>query len=591
MSDPLKSPESIIQDFSHNVEDLQTFILTSKKRSLSDSQRKIILKSRISEIKTCYNDLTRHPDMDLEARSEALFDSIPKLTDTLNSMDFSNFELIYFEINALINSFASALITLHSVGDLWSMQGSATLLVQIIIGLPKIDHLPAQLQGSLNDPEYLDRWKATFNCLQFSAETYTGVISSIKTIGFSDFIYWVNQSYFYLNLVDYYFSIFEFENIAKVLKTNPNYFFRLTYILCSSFQNLIEHSHELLIILGTKWPVEINTAGLFEDRSLSGYLQLLKHVKENNKTALTKLDDIFKTGIWTMNDNPKQSDYVKAIININRLYDYYGAYIESLKVIEPEFNKLFSNSKNRTLIKGLIKAIELNDWTLSYYEKMVGSRDNIFNSPFANSYTDKIGQQLEIVSLLVICTGNIDHLENSLKKFEWLFSNEKITQFKSLIIRKFLVELFIATKLIKKDYVEKLYSELPTIQELLVNLPRDFTSFIILENIIGFLLGRKNDLSKDEILIKINKNGLIVGGDIHLYNEFQEYVEYVIQTLKGENFLFSEQLLNRKSYFNIIDPITWLIPDFNVIFKNKLPSPLYYLPFNRRCDGIVNNIK
>ena len=100
-----------------------------------------------------------------------------------------------------------------------------------------------------------------------------------------------------------------------------------------------------------------------------------------------------------MNDNPKQSDYVKAIININRLYDYYGAYIESLKVIEPELKKLFSNSKNRTLIKGLIKAIELNDWTLSYYEKMVGSRDNIFNSPFANSYTDKIGQQLQIESL------------------------------------------------------------------------------------------------------------------------------------------------------------------------------------------------
>ena len=591
MSDPssYQNSDSIIQDFFYSVKDLRDFVFASKKRALDEANIKILLKKRIASIKTNYNTLTRNMNIEPEARSNVLFESISKLTDVINSMDFSNFELIWFEINALINSFASALISLHAQGDIWSIQGSATLLVQIILGLPQIDHLPSLLgTASIEDPEYLDRWKVTFNCLQFSAETYNGVIYAVKIAGLKDFTHWVNQSYYYLSLLDHYFTIFDFENIAQVLRKDPGYYFKMVYILCSSLQIFIELSLLLIKKLGSKWPVDISTSGLFEDRSLAGFLHLINHVKENTKVAVDKVNEVFKSGIWSLNDNPLQADYFKSMLQFNKLYAYYASYINSLKVVEPESHKLSSKSPNDAVIRSLTESVSLNDWVLSYYDQQAGSHENILNSHFASAYIDIVHQRFELVALLAISTDDTNLLENYFENLNWLISNEKTIQVGSLVFKKFLVELFIATRLGKKDLIQNLFSELGTIQDSIVNQSRDFTASVLLENILGYLVGEKGIPTKDEVLVKINKNGIIASGDIHLVSEFQDYVDYLLQTLKGEKFDLSEKLLVRKSFFNISDSLTWLIPDFNVIFKEKLTIPLFYLPFNRSCDGIID---
>ena len=589
MPDPVTSPELIIQDFSDSVHDLRNFVLESKKRLLEDSQRKVLMKNKLGRLKLTYNALIGHMTMESEARSKVLFDSIPVLTDVINSTSNTGiFELIWLELSAMINSLASALIALHSQGDIWSIQGSATLLIQIIGGLPKIDHLPSLLNAPVDDPEYLDRWIVTFNCLQLSAATYMGVVYAIKTVNLSDLIFWTNQSYFYLSLLNKFFEIYEWEKIATILKKRPQTLFNLTLIMCSAFQNLIEHSFLLIKLLGTTWPTEIETLGLFDDRSLGGFLNLIRHVTQINQKALEKVNELFKNGMWTINDNPLQTQPIKDLIDLNKIYDYYSSYIETLKIIEPEFQKLTSNSNNEVINTAISTTLTLNEKFLTFIEQQVGSRDNVLSSPLGTQFIDVVEQRLELFCLLAVCKSNPKIILVEFENLTWLFESAKPTQFSNLFIKKLFIELYIFTKFPDITYLEKIYKNLPAILESLILRPRDFSAILILESILGVLLEKKPIPMKDDILIKINKNGLINSGDYHLYNEFQEYIDYLIQVFKSEDLIFSEPFLTRKTFFNITDSMTWLIPDFNVLFKSKLPIPLYYLPFNRYCDGIVN---
>ena len=72
--------------------------------------------------------------------------------------------------------------------------------------------------------------------------------------------------------------------------------------------------------------------------------------------------------------------------------------------------------------------------------------------------------------------------------------------------------------------------------------------------------------------------------------EFQDYIDYLIPALNGEPSILSENLLNRKTSINVFDSTTWLIPDFNQSFKQDVKIPIFYLPFNRPVDGIINKI-
>ena len=118
--------------------------------------------------------------------------------------------------------------------------------------------------------------------------------------------------------------------------------------------------------------------------------------------------------------------------------------------------------------------------------------------------------------------------------------------------------------------------------------PREFTTLIILELIIGVFFKKQEIPNQDQVLISINKNGLISGGDYHLLNEFQEYIDYLIPALHGEASILSEILIDRKTFVNSFDAITWLIPDFNHIFKYQIKIPVFFLPFNRGVDGVID---
>ncbi len=210
MSSPTPSATEIISDFANAIDDIRDFVFASKKRALHDTQLKVLLKSKINRIKSSYNALISQPQIDSDASSKLLFESIPKLTDVCNNISHEGvFELIWLELNAIINSLAASLITIHSKSDVWSVQGSATLLVQIISGIPKVDQLPSLVGRSIDDPEYLDHWRVTFNYLQFTAATYFGVIYAVKTANLSDLITWINQGFFYLSVIDNYFLSFE----------------------------------------------------------------------------------------------------------------------------------------------------------------------------------------------------------------------------------------------------------------------------------------------------------------------------------------------------------------------------------------------
>ena len=86
---------------------------------MDDPQRKVILKNKLNSLKANINNLVFNMKIESETRSKLLFDAIPKLTDVSNFISpHGILELIYLEINALINALAVALIGTHSKDDI-----------------------------------------------------------------------------------------------------------------------------------------------------------------------------------------------------------------------------------------------------------------------------------------------------------------------------------------------------------------------------------------------------------------------------------------------------------------------------------------
>lgn len=585
MSTPVPSAQETIEEFSFSIDDIRDFVFASKKRALDDTQLKVILKNKINRIKSSFNNLISHFQVDSETRSKLLFESIPKLTDVCNNIDHTSFELIWLELDAMINSFAASLIGIHSKGDIWSVQGSATLLVNIISGIPQVDHLPTLVGRSIEDPEYLDHWRVTFNYLQFTAATYFGVIYAVKTVNLSDIITWSNQGFYYFSLLDNYFLSFEWEKIAQVHKHQPENFFILTNTVASTFINFVEYILILLKRFGSNWPSEINTQGLFEDRSFDGLISYIDHLKTYVLNAIQKVNELYSTGMWSANDNPTQSEPYKQLLEQVTLYDYYLAFVEALKTADPSLPKPRSIESG---IEKLTKALDLNEWVLQNIESQFGDRTSLLQSYLGSEFADTLEQRLELLALNSIFVNNPSLFQSDNEKYGWAFANADPQQYADLLLKKLLVGIFLAAKFDLKDKFPELFDEVIRLKELLQFRPRDFTTLIILELIIGFFFKNLEIPTSDQVFISINKNGLISGGDYHLLNEFQEYIDYLIPALHGEPSNLSEVLIDRKTLINSFDSITWLTPDFDHVFKSQIKIPIFFLPFNRAVDGIIN---
>ena len=587
MSIPTPSAEETISEFASAIDDIREFVITSKKRALHDTQLKVIIKNKIGRIKTASNTLASHITMDSESRSQAFFDSIPKLIDVLNAIKQDGmFELIWLEINALINSFAASLITFHSKGDIWTVQGSATLLVQIISGIPKVENLPALTDGSSEDPDFLDRWFATFNCLQYSAATFTGVIYAIKTVKLTDLIYWANQAFYYYSLLEEFFNLFKWEKIANAMKKRPQTFFVNVFTISTIFQGVIDHCLLLFKRLGLDWPTEIYSYNIFDDHSIPGLFNLIQHIRQFSKIALAKITELNNTGIWSLNDNPFESDAIKNLIDFDKIYDYYTSYVKALEVAVPFIDK---KTEKKEILETLDKALELNNWYLSYTENQVGDRENLLTSFLGTQFIDIANRRLELLALESIFSQSITVYKSKYQEIDWIFHKADPLQYSDIFLRKLFVELFLSTKISPIYSFEELLAEIIRLKNLLEFRPRDITALVVLELITEMFLDKCTLPNKEKIFVTINKSGLINGGDYHLFDEFQDYIEFLLLSFQGGPSFMGDQLLRHKTSINPFDSNTWLIPDFNKPFKGKYSIPIYYLPFNRSGDGIIDD--
>ena len=307
-------------------------------------------------------------------------------------------------------------------------------------------------------------------------------------------------------------------------------------------------------------------------------------LKEKVTTALNKVNELFANGMWTANDNPAQTGPIKNLKELLSIYDYYYAYIDAIKDIHP-IKPNFKEKKQ--ILMRLQKALQLNDWFLNYTENQSDTRTNLLNSFLGSQFVDLVEQRVELLTLYSIFENSVTMYSTEFQKVSWVFQEADPLQFSDVFLRKVLAELFLSTKFDTNFKLEELVTEIVKFKELIQFRPRDFTALLVLEFLLEYFIHDTTFPSKDEVLIKINKNGLINGGDYHLFNEFQDYLDYLINALHEETSILSEELLRRKTLVNIFDSITWLVPDFNKAFKEKIKIPIYYLPFNRAVDGIV----
>jgi hypothetical protein len=248
-------------------------------------------------------------------------------------------------------------------------------------------------------------------------------------------------------------------------------------------------------------------------------------------------------------------------------------------------------TKDTYQVEIISKAIALNRWYLSYLEKQVGERANLLGSPLGSQYVDILEQRLELLVIKVMLEKNISFYLNDLSNYNWIFLEADPSQYGNIFLRKLLSDLYLSTQDFSSFDYDILIPELKRLKESLRFRPRDYTALAILELILDTLHRGISIPKLEDILIFINKYGLINGGDYHLYPEFQEYIEFLLNSFHGDVSNLNNQFLDRRTFLNPFDSTSWLIPDFNRVFKNKITIPVYYLPFNRANDGIIQSGK
>ncbi len=568
-------------DLIHALDDLLEFLETSRERQLGTSHKVMLINRRINSIKEATNRLIAELHTDPERLVTTLSIAITTLNNILTKIpNEKDYQTVWLELTASHNLLLGVFATYYQQGtDMTRLQAQANLLSRLLVGIPKIEKIPTL--PPKEDPNYRKSLTALLNAVMSAESVYTAALTAIPTMHYEDFINWANNAFRYASLVLKVSDLLVYEEIYKNDPLNRNIFFeRVTVTLLPIIR---AYSIPLLTYskLGELWPQEIDSHGFIEPPIHLGLIRLAEKLEEKMDARLDELQRLYDEGILDRNDDPSRRDEIQNVVLIGRhVFKTWKVTIEAL------YSSLITQDP---------QSLELIERAIQYQQDAFDDVMQIAQK--ASPSTSSIATQLalEIVEQLIplfvlksIQMNNSSVFHASLSPFLPLLEQVPVQQNPNLHFLRILAEIYVDAHAGDPLNHSRLIYHL---QELAKKTspfwPRHRVAIKILLWTLTLIFDQPDLDSLEQQMAKTLQSEIIMGGQKHLEQAFVNYYNSLLQAAKGIEPVYD--FVSGSIEINILDPYTWLIPDFSKYTKEKQLGNILYIPFNTNRMGIIHS--
>ncbi len=562
------------------LDDLLEFLTTSRERQLETNHKVMLINRRINSIKEAANKLIAELHTDPERLVETLSIAVTALNNVLTRIPNEDaYQTVWLELTASHNMLLGVFAAYYQQGtDMTRLQAQANLLSRLLVGIPRIEKIPNL--PSKESREYRKSLVALLNAVMSAESVYTAALTAIPTMHHEDLINWANNAFRYASLVLEVSDLLEYEEIYKNDPLNRNRFFeRVTVTLLPIIR---VYSIPLLVYskLGELWPNTINSHEFVEPPIHMGLIKLADKLEEKMNARLNELQRLYDNGVLDRNEDPSKIREVQNIVLIGRhVFKTWKATIEAVY---------------KTLITQDIHSLKLIERAIQYQQEAFNDVMQIAQEANSPSGSIAIQLALEVVEQLIplfvlksVQLNNSGVFHTSLAPFLPLLEQVPIHQNPNLHFLRTIAEIYVDTQAGDTLNHSRLIHRLQELgKEISPFWPRHRIATKILLWILELIFEQPNPNVLEQQMAEVLQSEIILGGQKHLEQAFVNYYQSLLQAAKGAEPVYDFASGNIE--INILDPYTWLIPDFSKYAKEKQLGNILYIPFNANHMGIIH---
>lgn len=562
------------EEFEVALKDFESFSKTSKRKQIDQDQLFILFKKKLDFLKDSLNAFDFYQnELNNEDLKNVYIDAIPRYIDLLNTVPQKEpFLDIWYELKSGLNILLINLTNSPGKNDIWRYTSSANIVAHILTTLEPIHELPPLVNRF--HPMYFEKIRISLNMISLSEKIYTLAISTLYTIPYKELCTWSSASFWHLHLLDKLLDHVHLPTFAKHYEDNIDYFYRSLYFNAQSRFSIFVLTFSLLKSLPKDRLTSFSTYDVISNVSISS---LLLKIDE-----LTSIMDNFESFVSaelhlsfiSPNDHPDNSVWMNSFRSIYFSLKYFSKLIYSLN------SQIFTSDINhsRLLVYDLVHSF------ISEKEKIKLALWSRGHDPI---FIDLVKISMGLIGFIAIESKNINEFKIELTKLEVLQKDLSLNEFPEIYYFQELTKLWVFCSIgTLQDILESL-DHLYVIKPHFINRSRDYATITILISILTYLKRNTECQQKAFTVLEELKEIILQDGNInHLKSDVFTYIEELKNLYSGKN--IHSKFFCSRSKINILDPVSWVIPNFGKYFNIEDTDVSVFIPFNRYIDGIVS---
>ncbi len=565
--------EDSVVNLLNSLKETESYLSKNKNRNINLIQIKIVLNRLYNQIVKYINEFNADFTHSVDEKIDVAIKVMNSLDYISNQIPYSpELKILQMNFRSLSNFNRINLAYYHYDSDKMKGYSVANMLSELLLGnIEKIDKLP-NFPPYKDDPfKFLDIFIPFTNYLQTTFGVYQVLIENSTLIHHEDLIEWANGCIWNYKLM--YDMITKHFNIRQLLETKKIKKINTFYDNVLSIGITLVDMNYIFLTLSTlldDW-TGINYHNMIKDESIPSILKLNRKIINILNGFLDDIKYAYDTHIINKNDR----------IEANSYYNDYLMVIKDIKLIE-EISTFYNlknvyDSKNIDIVEKIIT--ELRD-IMDTIVMQVGDLKNLKESFYINSFLDGLYDIIPFIAIKALYVGDITYLENFFFEFREIIDHyydiDSNLSF-SIEISRIFVQSRLNYKIDFANVFSRIYNDLNKY----VLKPRIYLSSITFLILISPLIPDNINVDLTSLFNLALENGLIEK-ESKLASEFKLYLEYIVNPERYDISQLEYRLKPR-----VFDPMTVIIPNFEIYYKSINRTPLKYIPFNRECDKII----
>jgi len=566
---------SKVEELLSELENIHNIVSNKERRSLTDVQRSIMMKSRVFSIKTLMNQIIMDTETEVEQKINNSIRMVRYLKKIL-SYEPSEHDLTYwYELHIFHRMMIASIIQANGQAGKLGLIGIAHTLSELLLGIQTRD--PTSLLIDKDHPEYTQRIMVAYNMANTDTVIYGSLLLLLPFIGEQEAYHYIEKlmdNFVILDQISREHWNVEKYLEAKVSIADLNQRVQGAVVVSLAPSTIAIGMYNIFNKFGSKNPIpeHLFRKGVIERGDARHLVDDSLRYFEYSHKMMTEI-----LGHIATSERYKNFDAQSAPI----IQLYYFQY-NNAKIITETFSEILTYLDTEDIAGFEKKATEILELLKTYQPYF--ANEQFLKSSMGEAMDSYLAYYIPIITYYIIHSGKLEILEQFKETLGVFLQNEGRNYFPKSSLNYLISYTTVLLKYDPSRFLEELVelkNSAETLEKFLIFFPRENMAADILGALFSYINGENPDLTKIErtassiIEATNNKNIKIL-----------EYVEYITKRFSGEEADFKDDIESRRW---LLDAYSYIYPDFSEVMKQKnLPEIIYY-PVNLWQDAIISN--